>query len=184
MKIMVIRSEEGNIVSEEIYEGELSQAAKQYAQKAFEEWNPETSDFTVLRGKYELRLTLPIDPDLLDIIEALNLGRRIELGELVVEVPLITISFDNEWVNDEYREKKMYIIVPYIEHGKVVEEIRGYAQEATREAKKLSDFAETQLTIGEDELRRLEEGLKEIEESEKASKKASRGRRRRRKKKQ
>jgi|GEM_PF-625763 len=178
MRIRVIRSEQGKIVNNEVVEGDLAAIVRRYAEQAFKEWNPETSDFTVLRGKYELRLKLPIDPDLLDIIEELNLNKRIELNELVVEVPLITISFDNEWIGDNYYEKKMYIIVPELGAGDVMKEIESYAEEATKEAKSLSAVTEPQLSLSEDELRRLEEGLEEIEETEKKQTK----KRRRRKK--
>jgi len=177
LKILVIRSEQGKIVEERQIDGSLPIVVKEYAAEAYKEWNPETSDFTVLRGKYELRLKLPIDPDLLDIIEELNLDKRIELNELVVEVPLVTISFDNEWVGDSYYEKKMYVIVPDLAVKDVMEEIRNYAREATKEAKNLS-VLEPQLSIGEDELKRLEEGLAEIEEMEKQKTKRRRKRRR------
>jgi hypothetical protein len=177
VKILVIRSEEGKITKEEVVEGELPLITKKYAEEAFAEWDPGSSDFTVLRGKYELRFKLPIDPDLLDVIEELNLDKRIELNELVVEVPLITISFDNEWVGDNYYEKKMYVIVPHLGSEEVMQEIKNYAREATKEAKRLSDFAEPQISLSEEELRRLEEGLEELEKTEKPKKK-----RRRRKK--
>jgi hypothetical protein len=182
VKVLVVRSEEGKIVEKNILEGELADIAKTYAEKAFKEWDPARSDFTVLKSKYERRIQLPIDPDLLDAIEALNLEKRIEPNELVVEIPLITISFDNEWIGENYHEKKMYIIVPYLDAG-FEEEILRYAIDATREAKNLAALeGETGgLTLSEEELKRLEEGLEEIEQAEKKQKKR---RSRRRKKKQ
>ncbi len=183
LKILVIRSEEGNISEKSVIESEdIYNVVKEYAEKAFQQWNPSTSDFTVLRTKYEYRVKLPIDPDLLDLIEELNLDKRMELGELVIEVPLVTISYDNEWIGENYHEKRMYIVTPYLD-SRFEEEIEKYAIDATKEAKSLAAIEGTEpatLTLSEEELRRLEEGLEEIEETEKKQKRKSRRRRKKR----
>ncbi len=174
MKIAVIRSEEGKIVQAEVIEGEFPEAIKGYARRAFEEWDPGTSDFTVLKTTFEVRYRLPINADLVDVIRDLQLPMMKEGNELIVQVPIATVSFDNIWINDAYHEKKMYIIAPYLDESEM-EQLKGYAADATREPKRLD--AGMQFSLSEEELRRLEEGLAEMEQEEKPKR-----RRRRRKK--
>jgi len=175
LKVVVVRSEEGKIVSSEVLEGDIGEIVRRVAEQALKEWNPLNSDFTVLRAQYELRYpTPPPDPGIVDIGRELGLEMMREGNELVIIIPIYTISFDNSWMGDAYMDRKMYVVAVYLDElsKKQVEE---YAAEATKEPKRLEGGAGG-LTLTEDQLKALEEGLKELEE-EKPKK-----RRRRRKK--
>ena len=175
VKVLVVRSEEGRIVSSEVVEKNLEEVAKDVARRALEEWSPGSSDFTVLRAKYEIRYKIPLsNPDIVDIVRELGLEAMREGQEFfVVQVPVYTISFDNAWMGDAYHDKKMYIVALYLDEESK-RQIEEYAVEATREPKKLSP--EPQLAIGEAELKALEEGLRELEEEEEKPRKRSRRR--------
>jgi hypothetical protein len=176
LKILVIRSEEGKIVESKVIDSDLAELVKSITQKALDEWNPASSDFTVLRAKYEIRYKLPIKPELVDIARDLGLDMMREGNELIVQVPIYTISFDNEWMDDSYTDRKMYIVALYLddEGRKQIEE---YAVETTKGPKKIDYGSASQLSLSAEELKALEEGLKELEQEEKP--KRTRGRRKR-----
>jgi len=160
MKVLVIRADEGRLTSSEIVDGEFNEVAKDVVRKALEEWNPAESDLTALRTKLELRYKLPIDPDLYDKIMDLNLELVREGNELIVNLPVLTVSFDNAWLDDAYLDRRMYIVSVYLDDA-AKQQLEEYAVEATKEPKRI-DTGQT-MTLGEEELRRLEEGLAEIE---------------------
>ncbi len=122
MRILVIRAEEGRIVEKEYVEGDLAEVAKKVAAKALEEWDPETSDFVVLRDQRDVEIPPElVNPKNFDVFREFNLRReKTEEGtQAVITVPLYTISFDNISIGDEaFIEKKIYLIVP-----SVIEEI-------------------------------------------------------------
>ncbi len=176
MKLLVVRSEDGKIVESRVVEGDLAQVAKQVAGKAMEEWDPATSDFTVLRVAFDLRYKLPLNPDLFDAIRDLGLEMERDADGVVVYVPVYTIGFDSRWMNDAYLERKMYVVTIYLdEEGK--RQVEEYFARSTKEPKRV-DSGTGELVITEDAMKSLEEGLKELEEEEKPKK--SRGRRRKR----
>ncbi|BES81339.1 DUF2286 domain-containing protein [Pyrodictium abyssi] len=161
MKILVIRADEGKLVSSDVVEGDFSEVAKDIVRRALEEWNPAESDLTAIRTKFELRYKLPIDPDLYDKIMDLNLELIREGNELIVNLPVLTISFDNAWLDDAYLDKRMYIVSLYLDDA-AKQQLEEYAVEATKEPKRI-DTGQP-LSLGEEDLKRLEEGLEEIEE--------------------
>ena len=161
MKVLVIRADEGKLTSSEIIDGDYNAVAKEVIKRALEEWNPGESDLTAIRTKFELRYKLPIDPDLYDKIRDLNLELVREGNELIVNLPVLTISFDNAWLDDAYLDRRMYIVSIYLDDS-AKQQLEEYAIEATKEPKRI-DTGQS-ITLGEEELRRLEEGLTEIEE--------------------
>ncbi|ALL01100.1 hypothetical protein Pyrde_1052 [Pyrodictium delaneyi] len=161
MKVLVIRADEGKLTSSEIIDGDYNAIAKEVVKRALEEWNPGESDLTAIRTKLELRYKLPIDPDLYDKIMDLNLELVREGNELIVNLPVLTISFDNAWLDDAYLDRRMYIVSIYLDDA-AKQQLEEYAIEATKEPKRI-DTGQS-ITLGEEELRRLEEGLTEIEE--------------------
>ncbi|KSW12333.1 hypothetical protein CF15_06225 [Pyrodictium occultum] len=161
MKILVIRSDEGKLTRSDVVEGDFNTVAKDIVRKALEEWHPSESDLTALRTKFELRYKLPIDPDLYDKLVELNLELMREGNELVVNLPVLTISFDNAWLEDAYLDRRMYVISYYLDEA-AKRQLEEYAIEATKEPKKMG--GEAQLSLGEEEIKRLEEGLEELEE--------------------
>lgn len=177
MKLLVVRSEDGKIVESEVVEGDLAQVAKQVAGKAMKEWDPATSDFTVLRVAFDLRYKLPLNPDLFDMIRDLGLEMERDADGVIVYIPVYTIGFDSRWMNDAYLEKKMYVVTLYLdEEGR--RQVEEYFAKSTKEPKRV-DAGAGELVISEDAMKSLEEGLKELEEVEEKPKK-SRGRRKRR----
>jgi len=182
LKVVVIRSEEGKITNRQEIEGDIAIVVRNVAEQAFKEWDPSRSDFTVLRTKYDLEYSIPIDPDLLDAIEELGLEKEMQPpNKLIVKLPMITISFDNEWVGESYHEKKMYVIVPKLDDN-AIKQVEEYAIEATKEPKRLSGLEEEQLTLSEEELARLQEGLQEIEGASEEGRKTRRRKKRSRNK--
>lgn len=161
MKVLVIRADEGKLTSSKIIDGDYNAVAKEVIKRALEEWNPGESDLTAIRTKLELRYKLPIDPDLYDKIRDLNLELAREGNELIVNLPVLTISFDNAWLDDAYLDRRMYIVSIYLDDS-AKQQLEEYAIEATKEPKRI-DTSQS-ITLGEEELRRLEEGLTEIEE--------------------
>ena len=161
IKVVVLRSDEGKITHKDIVEKPYNEVAKSITKKALEEWNPENSDFTAIRTKFEIRYKLPINPELYDTLQELNLEMFREGNELVVNIPVLTISFDNAWLGDSYLDRRMYIIAPYIDNEEV-KQLEDYLVDATKEPKKIQQESE-ELALGEEELRRLEEGLEELE---------------------
>ena len=160
--VLVIRSVEGKIEDVKIHtDKSLEDVLREYGKKALDEWNPSLSDFTIMKTFYELRYKLPIDPDLYDIIEALELEMMREGNELVVKLPVYTISFDNRWSGDSYRDLKVYVVT-YLIDEKVKDQLVEYAAETTAREKTL----EPSVTLTEEQLQRLEEGLREAEQVE------------------
>ncbi len=159
--ILVVRSVEGKIEDVKIYEDKsLEDVLREYVKKAADEWNPQLSDFTVMRTYYELRYKLPIPPELYDIANELGLEMEREGNELIIKLPVFTISFDNRWSGDTYRDLKVYVVTYLIEDS-VQKHIMEYAAETTGKEKSLAPEAEFELTP--EQLQRLEEGLSEAE---------------------
>ncbi len=158
-RVLVLLSEEGRIVERKVIEtSRVAEVAKEVAARALGRWDPSSSDFTVIRSELELRYKLPISPDLYDVLAELNLPREVEGGELVVKVPVYTISFDNAWMADSYYDRRMYVVaLVFDEEG--LRQVEDYAREATRGPKRVGSGLE----LDEEALRRLEEGLREAE---------------------
>jgi hypothetical protein len=173
LSVLIVRAEEGKVVESRVEDTKLEDAARAALLKAAETWNPLTSDLTAVHGELELRYKLPIDPDLYDRVMELNLEVMREGNEVIVKLPVIVISFDNEWLGDKYRDKKIYVVSHFLdeESRRQVEE---YASEATKEPKSLEGSVLPQeLEISEEEMRRLEEGLEEAEEEKPRKRKKS-----------
>ncbi len=112
--MLVIRSEKGRIVESDVVEGSLTDVVKDAARKALEEWDPEVSDFVVLKDLKEIELELPIDPKLFDLLR--EYGGLVRKGNVALaKLPVYTISFDNRMITeDSYVENKIYLVTLYI----------------------------------------------------------------------
>ncbi len=176
--ILVVKSSEGKIEETNVIEGKsIEEILREYVKRAADEWNPQLSDFTVMKTFYELRYKLPIDPDLYDLAVELNLDLEREGNEVIVKLPVYTISFDNRWSGDSYRDLRVYVIT-YLVDEKLRDQIIEYAKETTSREKKLE--SETSLDITPEQLQRLEEGLAEAEAAEQVEPSSGRKKRRRR----
>ena len=177
-KILVIRAEDGRVVRSVIEEGALEEIVRKYALAALKEWEPIYSDFIVLRDKYEVRLKLPIKPEQYELIAKYRPERSPD-GYAVFNIPIYTISFDNFWDNETYKDRKMYLIAPYIDDN-VKAELEGAAADSTN-IRKQEGVPAGEITISDTE---LEEMMREAEELEKMyeEEKPKRGKGKRRKK--
>ena len=173
-KIVVVKSVEGKIEDSRIVEGELTNIVKEIARKTLEEWDPERSDFTIIKARYELCYKLPISPDLYDIIDELNLEKFREGNNLIVVVPVYTISFNNEWLEDKYHDKAIYVVTYYIDE-KEKKRIEEYAAETTKAPKEFQQ-EDLGLTLTEEDIARLEAELEEEETQTSKKRRSSRSR--------
>jgi|BEDMetMinimDraft_2_1075160.scaffolds.fasta_scaffold00148_6 Uncharacterized protein conserved in archaea, COG5399 len=133
-KTLAVRSEMGKISSREIINGSLKEVLRKKAIEVLEEWEENSSDFIILRDTYEVRKKIPFKSD--EEYEALRSyisGR--EGSEVVLKVPVFIISFQNEWRENDFVDKKIYLIAPYLGEEESKELIE-YAEEATREISK------------------------------------------------
>lgn len=113
MKLMVIRSEEGEIKDQRIVEGELEQILKDVVVRSLELWDPQRSDLVVIRHKHEVSLKLPLKREQYELYSRFNLKR---VGDKAVfEMPIYVVSYENEWIEDNIRDSKVFIVAPYID---------------------------------------------------------------------
>lgn len=132
MKVLTIRAERGKIIKSEVVDGDLKDLVKRKAQEAMNEWNPETSDFIVLKDNRELELPLPLKPELVDLFRSIgNISRTKD--KAIGSFPVYTISFENRMLSeDKYVEYKIYLLAPYI-NDDVKTELEAEAQDITTE---------------------------------------------------
>ncbi|MEJ2780855.1 DUF2286 domain-containing protein [Stygiolobus sp. CP850M] len=128
MKVLILRSEDGNITKKDIVEGEFDKVLREIAFSALKEWNETSSDFTIMRDMYEVKIPLPLKPNVYEIIKGYLKSRT--KTEAIAEIPVYIISFDNRWMDSDYRDMKVYVVSPYIDEN-VEKELTDYAIQAT-----------------------------------------------------
>lgn len=132
MKVLAIRAERGKVVQDEVVEGDLKEIVKRKAAEALSEWDPETSDFIVLRDEREIELPLPLKPELVDLFRSIGSLSRTK-DKAIARFPIYTISFENRMVSeDKYVEYKIYMLAPYIDED-IKTELEAEAQDITTE---------------------------------------------------
>ncbi|MET1101134.1 MAG: DUF2286 domain-containing protein [Pyrodictiaceae archaeon] len=172
-EVIVINTEDGKLLASEVRNvNEISVAVKDAAANALKRWSPDQSDFTIIRSYFEARYKLPLDPALYDKIMELGLELYREGDEVIVKVPVYTISYNNQWLGDTYHDKGVIVVSLYIDDEEK-RQLEEYAIGITREPKRISQ--ETyDLELSEEDLRRLEEGLEEAVEEPKKKRKRKR----------
>ncbi|RLE50926.1 MAG: DUF2286 domain-containing protein [Candidatus Methanomethylicota archaeon] len=130
-KVLVIISERGKASITEEVEGELHEVVKQAARKALELWDLTKSDFIIIRDKYPVELKLPITKEEYELYSKYNL-RRSGPGVATFDLPLYIISYDNEWIENNYKDYKVIVVVPKV-GDKIAEELVNWAAEITLE---------------------------------------------------
>ncbi|BBD71722.1 hypothetical protein HS1genome_0111 [Sulfodiicoccus acidiphilus] len=136
MKILLLKSERGRVTSEQLMEGELRAAVTSVAKKALEEWDVDKSDFVILKDVHEIRKKLPLSPSLYEVISKYLKGK--EQGEALAEVPVYIISFDNDWEEEDFKDRSVYLIAPYLDEESK-NEMKEYAEELTIEETEETD---------------------------------------------
>lgn len=115
----------------EVVEGSLKEAVRSVVLKALEAWNMEASDFMVMRDKYAATVKLPLTKEQYEEYSGYEL-RRVSSSEAEVRVPIYIVSFDNEWRGDDYLDKEVFVVAPYVSDAQL-EEMKELASNATAE---------------------------------------------------
>ena len=148
-KVLVIRGEHGNIIEEKVDETkDIISKVKELASRALNLWEPEFSDFIIIKDQYEVSLKLPLTKD--QVQRFMKYGiRRSSDGYAKFNIPVYIISYDSIWVEDDYIDRKVYLVSIYV-NDEVKEDLKKLVIETTR--------GETaRLRITEEELLELEE---------------------------
>ena len=134
MKVLVLRAELGEIKEKNIVEGEFNNVLKDVVMKALTIWEPQKSDLIVMRHKHEISIKLPIRKEQYDLYSQLNLRRKGDVA--TVEVTVYLVSFENQWIDDNIIDSKVFIVAPYIDEfisEKIEELARGITSLEQRE---------------------------------------------------
>ncbi|MCX8205237.1 MAG: DUF2286 domain-containing protein [Candidatus Nezhaarchaeota archaeon] len=129
MRLIVARSSMGGVKEAEVVEGELSEVVKRVVLRALEMWDMRESDFIVMRDRYVTSVKLPLTKEQYEEYSKYEL-RRVSSSEAEVRVPIYVVSYSNEWRGDNYIDKEVFIIAPYINEAQL-EEIKELASNAT-----------------------------------------------------
>ncbi|AWR97619.1 DUF2286 domain-containing protein [Acidianus sulfidivorans JP7] len=132
MKVLVLKSENGKVTSEKIVDGNLGDVVRNTAIEALKEWNDLTSDFIIMKDSQEARLPLPLKPSVYE--EVKNLLTAKEKSAAILKLPIYIISYDNVWQEEDFQDKKVYVITYYI-NDEIKKDINAYAADVTSENK-------------------------------------------------
>jgi len=128
VKVLVVKSENGQVSKKDIVEGDLPQVLRNTATLALKEWNENLSDFIIMKDMYEIHIPLPLKPQTYEMLK--NYIKSRTKSEAIAEIPIFVISFDNEWVESDFKDKKVYVVSPYID-DKSENELLEYAKQVT-----------------------------------------------------
>ena len=148
--ILVVRAEDGRVVESEVVEGELASVVKSIAEKVLKVWDPERSDYVIIRDKYEVSIKLPLSKEQFERFSKFDI-RRTPDGYAVFDIPVYVISYENEWQGDDYVDRKVYVVSLYVD-DEVRKDIEEWALESTKGKPRTFE-----IEISEEELRQLEE---------------------------
>lgn len=151
-KVVLIHSERGNIKKVVELSGSLYQIVKKAAFEALQLWNPETSDFVIMKDSYTKTLKLPLTKEEYEVYSKFELRRGSKEAEVVI--PIYIASFNNEWRETDYYDNEIFIIAPKL------------PQEDLEELKKRAMIATSEEQLEASSLSCLEEDLEELEEEE------------------
>ena len=130
MKIVVLKSESGKVTSDALEEGEIGDVVRKTAEKALKEWNELTSDFIIMRDSQEARIPLPLKPDMYEKMKNFLTGK--DKTSAIVKLPIFIISFENQWKEENFQDKKVYVISYYL-NEELKKELTDYAAQVTSE---------------------------------------------------
>lgn len=126
---LIIRSKMGRAEVLEKMEKEFDEAVKEAAKKALNLWNLTKSDFIIIKDKYPVEVKLPITPKEYEIYSKYNI-RKSGSNVASFELPIYVISYNNEWVGNDYRDYEVFVVVPFI-NDKITDELVKWAEEIT-----------------------------------------------------
>lgn len=132
-EVFIIRAKEGALVSKTKQAGDLKEVVKKQVVEALSLWPVEKADFTVIRDpQYPVSVKLPISKVQYDLYSKYDMSRTTN-GSVMFHVPVYIISFDNEYRDDNYVDKEVFIVAPAIDQ-KAEEAIVELAVESTKPA--------------------------------------------------
>jgi len=130
-EVFIIRAKEGTLVSKMKQTGDIKEVVKKQVIEALSLWTVDKADFTVIRDpQYPVSVKLPISKEQYDLYSKYDLSRTTN-GSVMFHVPIYIISFDNEYRDDNYVDKEVFIVAPAIDQ-KVEESIVELAVESTK----------------------------------------------------
>lgn len=129
--ILVVRSKEGTLVSKTRIPGTLMEAVKKQVLNALSLWDAERADFTVIRDpQYPVSVKLPITKEQYDLYSKFDMSRTSD-GSVIFHIPVYIISFDNEYKDDNYIDKEVFVVAPALDQ-KVEDAVVELAVESTK----------------------------------------------------
>ena len=129
-KSVLIHSDRGSIKRVVEINGPLHEAVKRAAFEALQLWNPETSDFVIMRDNYTKTLKLPLTKEEYEFYSKFELRRSSKEAEAII--PIYIASFNNEWRETDYYDNEIFIIAPKLP-DEDIEELKRRAMSATSE---------------------------------------------------
>jgi hypothetical protein len=138
MKVVILKSENGKITSETFVDDNIGNVVRSVASQALKEWNENTSDFVIMKDMQEVRIPMPLKEETYEKLKNLLVGR--EGSNAIAKIPIYIISFENEWSNDNFVDKKVYIVSYYINDDNK-KELEEYAQDLTQQDGKRNEEA-------------------------------------------
>ena len=107
---LVVRAEKGKGAFYRVDNRDLYVVLKSVAMDALKEWKPEEgSEFIVMSDTLNIKLDLPLEAGLFEIVR--DLGLRKEGNKAVFDLPVYVVSFDNKWIDtDKYVDNKIYVV--------------------------------------------------------------------------
>ncbi len=109
---VVVYIENENIANKEIVKSSLTDTVKNYVKKLLDKWNPEESDFIVLKVPQTVSLNLPLSKELYKKVEKYGVRRVGNKAE--VEIPTYEIIYSNRWMGEDMEADRFVVIMPYI----------------------------------------------------------------------
>ncbi len=113
MKILILRAEYGEIKEKMISEGDFNKILKEVIIRTLDLWDPNKSDLIVVRHSQEITIKLPIKKEQYDLYSQFNLRRKGDYASF--DVPLYLVSFENQWINNNIIDSKVFVVSPYID---------------------------------------------------------------------
>jgi hypothetical protein len=132
VRVLVLKSESGKVTSDYLEDGNIGEVVRKTAEKALKEWNEFSSDFIIMRDSQEAKLPLPLKPDLYEKVKNFLSGK--DKTSAILKLPVFIISFDNQWKEENFQDKKVYVVSYYVTE-ELKKELIDYASEVTSEEK-------------------------------------------------
>ncbi|MEM3833620.1 MAG: DUF2286 domain-containing protein [Thermoprotei archaeon] len=147
MDTLIIYVNDGKIVKSERRSDDLNKNLKQIVSQILNEWNPEISDFAIVRDEIIHRFKLPLNPKKYEIYSKFNLTK--EGNEGLIAIPAYITSYESILTDDRYIDKKLAVITYYVDE-EVEKTAIEYAENLAKEEKEEESATEEDLGLEEE----------------------------------